>query len=241
MSKRLMLSVPALSLAALACMDAYAGCIGTFCSTGFNRSGSPAGDLIAPRGAYPLSTNNACPGIFTVDGGEGGGEDLGIVAGLGILQVEPATSVRMTLAGTVPTFSGQACGLDFFGNDEGCNVRIAVDCTDRVVQTHVPGPFRAEAPGFNQVNFGFGPDVANFTFKLAPFVGDNICANSGAGPYRDWSLREAFYEACVNDDCLRELCRADMGGGRRQGGDTVDGTAPSSAIRPWHCTPIATR
>lgn len=232
MSKQWKLSVPALSLAALACMDAYAGCIGSppFCSAGFNRSGSPAGDIIAARGAFPNSTNNACPFIVTpVDGGEGGGDiDLHQAGGLGILQVgtAPATEVSMTLAGTVRTYRGQNCGLGM-GEDRDCNVRIAVDCTDRIIRTKVQGPFEAFAPGFNQVNFNFGPDVANFTFKLAPGVGDEICSAHQAGPYRDWSLRRAFFEACVNGECIRELCTADDGG-------------KPDALRPWHCRPIRT-
>jgi hypothetical protein len=217
MRKRVMLGLAI--LVALVWGSAYGqGCIGSFCSNLFNRMGTPAGDIIAFRGAY-VSDVPACT-IATLQGtGELlPGDELGIL-------LEPTNTVTMKLAGTVPTSPGQPCGLGA-GEDE-CNVLISVHCTDRTInKAETKGPLLAGAFDFNQSNNGAGPDLANFSFKLTPPEGDLICAAHGAGLFQDFALREAFFEACVNADCTRNLCKADQGGGNQD------------RIRPLHCRPV---
>jgi hypothetical protein len=225
MCKRVMLGLAALTLGALVWGSADAGCpLGRFCATGYNASGSGTGHIIAPRGQYAPTQVPACAGIMTL---QGSGElpppdDLGI-----LLDEEQVFTVRMKLAGTVPTSGGQKCGLG--PGEDQCNVQISVDCTDRIIKNaETGGPLLAGSNlGFGQSNNGFGPDLANYTFKLNPGEGDEICAAHGAGPFKDWSLRQAFFEACVNADCMQELCRGDQGGGGNQ-----------DRIRPWHCRPL---
>ncbi len=241
MTKRLILGLLLiLGVIAFLGTEAYAGCCCNplLCASWITGSGMPTGLVTADAGPNGYARSEAaCPFVSEAQG-VGSGE-IDIAGELVTFQVDPpvaafqvdppvAVSLTLRLVGT----EGVNCGL--FGN-QACDIRGVAVCEASVHRNvETPGPLLVESPGaFAQSDssqFG-GTNNANFRFQLNPDQQAALCPDDS---FVAFFAREGFFEACVNSivegelvtQCIREFCRVDVGGIRRD------------VPRTYNCKPI---
>jgi hypothetical protein len=223
MAKRVVIGLFVLSLMAVGGGIADAGCIGNppFCAAWITGSGMPTG-LVTRQTAGVPQNELACPSVVTFQdgGGEGGGEEFTLAAGI-IIQQITTPAINLRLVGTIPTTESPQCGLTNAG--EFCDIAGVAICGNSVnKKATTPGPLRVSSPnGFGQTDGS--TDNANFRFQLGQFEQDQLCPGDS---FIAFFAREGFFEACVGADCLQEFCKVDVGGINRD------------VPRTYNCKPI---